>query len=259
MELAFVFILIFARVLAVVMTAPLLGNRAVGIVPKLGIAIGVSLVALPVVNSSGMDMGMVATLSWTGLVSAVFAEVVIGALLGLGVMILFVAAQMVGTIIGQMAGIQFGDQSESTGNPGTSVARLFGIVSLAVFALIGGPELLMGSVLETFSNVPLGTSLKTSAVLELLAGLLQQSFMLTIRAVAPALASLLVATWVIGMIGRTYPQMNMLQVGLSSNLVVMLLAIFLTLGGCVWLFVDDLSNAMETIQATLGNVQVQNP
>ena len=110
---------------------------------------------------------------------------------------------------------------------------------------------MIGAVLETFANVPLGTSLKTPEVLQLLTALLQQSFVLMLKAVAPALASLLVATWVIGLIGRTYPQMNMLQAGLSSNLVVMFLAVFLTLGGCVWLFVEDLGQAIDVIQSAL--------
>ena len=62
----------------------------------------------------------------------------------------------------------------------------------------------------------------------------------------------MVATISIGLIGRAYPQMNMLQVGLGSNLVVMLLAISLTLGGCVWLFVDDLGGAIQTIQNAIA-------
>ena len=58
---------------------------------------------------------------------------------------------------------------------------------------------------------------------------------------------MLIATVVIGFISRTYPQMNLLGMGLSSNLIVMFLAVFLTLGGSVWLFVDDLDHFVSMI------------
>ena len=144
------------------------------------------------------------------------------------------------------------DQLDSnTGQPTTAVSQLFAVVSLAVFAIVGGPEMIVSSVLDTFVNLPLGTTLETDSVLALLTQLLQQSFVLTLRGVGPAIASLMIATFVIGLVGRAYPQMNMLQVGLNSNLAVMLLAIFLTLGGSVWLFVEDWKQAVELIQATL--------
>ena len=129
---------------------------------------------------------------------------------------------------------------------------MFSILSLAAFALIGGPELVVTATLDTFVNLPIGSSLETSSVSALLVQLLQQSFLLTLRGVAPAVAALMISTLIIGLISRTYPQMNLLGLGLSSNLVVMLLAIFFTLGGCVWLFVDDLNQVIITIQETIA-------
>ena len=126
---------------------------------------------------------------------------------------------------------------------------------MAAFALIGGPELVITATLDTFANVPIGTSLQSATVFPLLGELLQQSFILTLRGVAPAVAALMISTLVIGLISRTYPQMNLLGLGLSSNLLVMFLAIFFTLGGCVWLFVDDLQQIMALIQDSISQPQ----
>ena len=246
MELVVTFLLVMARLMAVMMTAPLLGGRVVGRLPRAGIAVAIALIALPLVNASTVPLQPAA------IGSAILSELFIGALLGLGVSILFAAAQMVGTVVGHMAGLQMADQLDpNTGQSATAVSQLFAVVSLAVFAIIGGPEMIVSSVLDTFVNLPLGTTLETDSVLALLTQLLQQSFVLTLRGVGPAIASLMIATFVIGLVGRAYPQMNMLQVGLNSNLAVMLLAIFLTLGGSVWLFVEDWKQAVEVIQATL--------
>ncbi len=264
MTFATTFILIFARILALMVTAPIFGSRTVGLMPRIAIALAVSLLALAVTGAqspltdiesvtAAQKPQEVSTASAVNLAAALPAEIMTGALLGLGVMIIFSAAEMAGGVIGQMAGIQItGQISPGSSGPSSPVSSLFGIMSLAVFAMIGGPELLVTSVLDTFASVPPGSGIETSGLIGMLTGLLQQSFVLTLRGVGPAVVAMLISTLVIGLIGRSYPQINMLAVGLSSNMIVMFLAIFLTLGGCVWLFVDDFPQAIEFIRSAIS-------
>jgi flagellar biosynthetic protein FliR len=241
------FLIALARVTAIVMTAPVFGSRAVPLKLRIGIALLLTLTAFPLIDSSTIDVsapGQIAT--------AIFSEVIIGSLLGLGVMIMFSAAQAAGTVISQMAGIQISNTLDpQSGETASPVSQMFGVLSLAAFALVGGPELVISAMLDTFVRLPLGTNLETANVLSLLTELLQQSFILTLRGVAPAVAALMISTLVIGLISRTYPQMNLLGMGLSSNLIVMLLAVFFTLGGSVWLFVDDLDQFIAMITNSL--------
>ncbi len=242
MEAGVVFLLSFARVAALVLTAPILGSRSVPLKIRAGLACILTFTALPLINGTTVPTAP------DEIVSALLSEIIIGTILGLGVMIMFSAAQAAGTVISQMAGIQIAESLDpQTGQMASPVSQLFGMLSLAAFALIGGPELVIAALLDTFIHLPLGTSLETSNVLNLIAELLQQSFILTLRGVAPAVAALMISTLVIGLISRTYPQMNLLGLGLSSNLVIMFLAIFFTLGGCVWLFVDDLDQFIAMI------------
>ena len=175
----------------------------------------------------------------------------IGSTLGLGVLIIYSAAESVGTIIGQMAGLQVDTFSGAETSGQSTTGRLFAILSAAVFVLIGGPEMLIASVLDSFKTLPVGSPVETTNLLETCITLLHQSFLLALKAVAPAMGALMVATIVVGMLSRSLPQINILQVGLSSNLIVMLLALFLTLGGCIWLFVDDLQASIQFLQQAL--------
>lgn len=251
-----VFLFALARISAAVMTAPVLGSRTVPIRFRLVLAMLLTMASFPLIGAP--DLGLVATDVQPDYVSIFLSEVTIGAMLGFGVLIVFSAAQIAGTVIGQMAGIQIaGNFDPQSGESTSAVSQLFGILSLASFALIGGPELVITATLDTFANVPIGTSLQSSTVFPLLGELLQQSFILTLRGVAPAVAALMISTLVIGLISRTYPQMNLLGLGLSSNLLVMFLAIFFTLGGCVWLFVDDLQQIMALIQDSISHPQAQ--
>ena len=253
MELAVTFLLVTCRVTAMSMTAPLLGSRAVGRLPRLAISLAVTLVVVPLVPS--VNIADSAELG-----SAVLSELLIGALLGLGVAIMFSAAQMAGIVLGQLAGLQMADQVDpNNGHSTTPLGQLFGILSLAVFALIDGPDMVVAACLETFVGLPLGVSLKANEVIPLLTELLQQSLVLTLRGVGPGVAALLVSSWVIGLIGRAFPQVNMLPIGLNSQLVFMLLAVFLTLGGSMWLFIDDWQQTIDVINTTLLSERGQLP
>lgn len=247
MDFPLVLLLVFIRVAGVVLTAPILGNRCVPFKFRFLVAALISIAALPLAEPTATTFAQPGEIF-----SAVTSEMVIGVTLGLGVSIMFAAAQAAGAVIGQMAGIQWQSQtSEST----TPVSQLFTMLSLAAFALIGGPEIVLASLLETCVQLPLGTSLHAPDIVKLLAELLHQSFLLTLRGVGPAIAALMISTIVIGLVSRTYPQMNMLGIGLNSNQFVMFLAIFLTLGGCVWLFVDDLEGVIELIRTTMINLK----
>ena len=259
MELLFVSLLVFVRVCAVTMTAPILGSNAVAIKTRLGIAIAISLLALPLVQvPTGVFDG--GDSSNNGKLFSMFlSEATIGIAMGLGVSIMWGAAAAAGSVISQMSGMNIGDQvggETAGGDGGGPIGRLFSILSLAAFALIGGPALVMSAILDTFVHLPLGVTLAADALPVMVAELLQQSFMLTLRAVGPVVVCLLASNIVIGIISRTYPQMNLLGLGLSSNMVVMMLSVFLTVGGTVWLFVDDVQPTLQWTQDQLKEAVV---
>ena len=229
-----------------ILAAPVLGSRQIPLLFRVAGGLMISLVALPLVGIPTDTPD-----HWSGLVSAALSEAVIGSTLGLEVLIIYSAAESVGTIIGQMAGLQVDTFSGAETSGQSTTGRLFAILSAAVFVLIGGPEMLIASVLDSFKTLPVGSPVETTNLLETCITLLHQSFLLALKAVAPAMGALMVATIVVGMLSRSLPQINILQVGLSSNLIVMLLALFLTLGGCIWLFVDDLQASIQFLQQAL--------
>lgn len=243
------FLLMFVRIAAVVFTAPVLGSKAVSAKHRILIALVLSAVSFSTVPASSMTPEIRID---TNLVASLASEASIGISIGLGILIIFSAAQMAGNILGQLAGLQFFDQLDpTTGGTSSPIGQLFGLTSLATFALMNGPDLVVGSVLQTFQQLPLGTTIATEGILELVPQILQQSFILSISGVGPGIAAMLVTSITFGFVCRTFPQMNLTSMALGSNMTIMFLAIFLTLGGCIWLFVDDLGPTLEQIQSTL--------
>ena len=248
------FFLMFVRIAAMVFTAPILGSKAVSAKHRVLIALvltGVSFSSFPQSESATnipIDASIVAPLA---------SEASIGISLGLGMLIIFSAAQMAGNILGQLAGLQFFDQLDpTTGGTSSPIGQLFGLTSLATFALMNGPELVIGSLLRTFHQLPPGTSIAPAGILELLPQILQQSFILSISGIGPGIAAMLVTSITFGFVCRSYPEMNLTSLALGSNVTIMFLAIFLTLGGCIWLFVDDIGPTLDLIQsAVIGTAE----
>jgi flagellar biosynthetic protein FliR len=67
----------------------------------------------------------------------------------------------------------------------------------------------------------------------------------------PVVASLLLATLVLGFIARTVPQLNVLMLGFGLNSLVAMGVLSLTIGAAAWALQDYVEPALELIQEAL--------
>ena len=252
-------VLIGIRILTVLMTAPVLGHRVLSPWYRFGLAAMLTLMAGPVILSS-MFLGHstnIRTLSTlTEWIEAFLSEAFLGALLGFGMSLLFLAAAMGGGVIGQMAGIQlFANESEETASP---MCRLFSLISIAIFVSIGGIEMVVSGVLDSFATLPLGAAFQTSepgSLVHLLVELCRQSFLLVFRCIAPTMLAMLITTYLVGMLNRALPSLNSMGIGLTSNLAIMMISVLLTLGGTLWLIMSDWTSSGTWVQQIIENMR----
>ena len=86
---------------------------------------------------------------------------------------------------------------------------------------------------------------------ETVATLMGESFALGIRAAAPAMVALLLATLVLGLIGRTLPQLNILVLGFGVNTLVTIAALLVSVGAVAVLFQEYFDPAVKTLLSGL--------
>src|SRR5262249_1884336 len=92
-------------------------------------------------------------------------ESLIGAMLGLGVMVLLAGAQLAGQIISQMSGLSVADAfNPMLGEESPILGNLLQMTALAIFVAIGGHRLLVGALLDTYTMIPLGRAELTSSI-----------------------------------------------------------------------------------------------
>ena len=241
-----VFVLVLARIGALVMSAPLWGTRSVPFQVRILLAVSLSMLIAPS-QAHHYVLPPENLITW---MTALGAEVLLGLTLGLGVMIVFGGLQLAGQILGQMNGMALADIFDpSFENSVPVLSQLYDLLALAVFLCIGGHRQVMMALLDTFQFVPPGGATFDSGAFDTLSQIMAQSFVLGIRAAAPVMAALLLSVLVMGLISRTLPQLNVLAVGFSFNTLVMLGMLCLTLGSAVWVFQEHSDAALEALRA----------
>jgi len=243
-----IFTLVLVRVSALVMVAPIFGSSEVPtrIRGLLAVALALMIVPLELQKETSTPENVVDYLVLVG------AETLVGLTLGLGILVLFSGVQVAGQVISQMSGLQLADVF----NPGFDsdvpvFSQLLYYVAMAVFVIIGGHRKVMEALLDTFVWLPAGAGGFSRSITDAMTGLLAQSFELGVRAAAPAMVALLLATLVLGLISRTLPQLNVMNIGFGINTGVTLGTLCISLGAGAWIFADRLEGAIELLLAAL--------
>jgi flagellar biosynthetic protein FliR len=238
------FVLILTRTSGLLMTSPLLGARDVPLRIRALISFAMAVLLLPVLMASPAA-GRPATLIEAAI--ALGGELAIGAVLGLGVMILFAGLQVAGQLIGQLSGMSLGEVFDPTFDDSSHVmTQLMYYVTMATFVILGGHRRLVAALVETFAALPPGSGMPPDAA-ETLTTLLSHSFALGVRLAGPTTVALLLSIVILAIIGRTVPQLNVLLLGFSLNSLLALAVLALSLGSMVWTFQEEFDTTLEVI------------
>jgi flagellar biosynthetic protein FliR len=239
-----VFTLVLSRVSGLVMTAPIFGTTDVPMPVRALLAVALSALVMPLV----WGQSLVPPGNLVNYLVIVGAEVLVGFTLGMAINILFSGIQVAANVIGQMSGLQMAEVYDPTSDTtGPVFAQIMSYVTLAVFVLIGGHRKLLGALLDTFVWLPPGMGSLPSGLADAATSLVAQSFILAVRAAAPTMTALLLAHLVLGLIGRTMPQLNINALGFGFNSLVGMGMLALSLGAMVWMFQEQIDLLLENV------------
>jgi flagellar biosynthetic protein FliR len=178
-------------------------------------------------------------------------ETLVGVTIGVGITLLFSGLQVAGQIVNQMSGMQLADVFNPSLQENVPIfSQLLYYVALAVFVTIGGHRRVMTALLDSFVTLPAGGGAMPTDIGEMLTTLAAQSFRLGVQAAAPVMVAMLLATLVLGLISRTLPQLNVMNMGFGINAMITLCGMALSLGTMAWVFqeqVDPMLNLLVEI------------
>lgn len=250
------FVLVLARVGALIAVAPILSSQAAPLRFRGLLAVALALLVTPIFSGS-VPPDITST---PVLMTHIARETLLGLLLGFGVSLLLSGIQLTGQIISLMGGVALADVFDINTNSNASVySQMLYFLTIAMFGLLGGHRQVMGALLDTFTWLPPGQASLGDTYVDALTTLITHSFLLGIRAAAPAMAALLLATIVLGLIGRTLPQINILAVGFSVNQLLMLGVMAASVGAIAWAFPQHVGVALDQILDSVGGAAVSKP
>jgi len=214
-------ILVFIRIGAILIAAPLFGSRNVPFQLKAGLSLVLAMVIFPVAGFQEVYLTGIPSL-----VTAMMGEVLIGVIIGFTARLIFSAVQLAG----QLIGFQMGFGIVNVIDPQTStqfsiVAQFQNVMTLLIFLVLDAHYWFILAISSSFELIPPLGFCFTNSLMEAIVSLSCDMFVIAAKVAAPVIAVLLFTSVALGLIARTVPQMNIFIVGFPIKIAIGLLGV----------------------------------
>ena len=242
------YVLVLFRIAGMMIWAPLLGSAQI---PKRIKALIACVLAASIVPTLSVHVAIPQN-PWD-LALAIGGEIAFGAAIGLILSLVFVAGQWAGEVIGQQMGLNLGQTlNPQFGGGGSVVGDLYFFLALLVFLSIGGHMALIKGVFDSFSKLPLLSVSASRPVFDTIIAMFQAAMVLAMQLAAPMLITMLVVDLVLGFVGKTVPQLNIMTAGISVRVVVGMLVLIIGLSLTSSILRDELLRSITVVLRIYG-------
>ena len=211
-----------ARILALLAAAPPFNNAGlttrVRLVLGLAIAMAVSpaLPAMPAIEpASGLGLLILAQ------------QMIIGLAMGFALRLVFSAVDLAGMMISTQMGLGFATAYDpQTASQTPVVSELIGMLALLVFLSIDGHLMVLSTLVQSFTFLPVGLLAISEASWLNIANAGGIIFSAGVMLALPAVTALLITNVALGVLGRVAPQLNLIVIGFPVTILLGFIALY---------------------------------
>ena len=241
------FMLPMFRIAALLMTMPVIGTTLVPTRVRLYLALAITVVVAPALP----PMPPVNALDLSALL-LIAEQIIIGAALGLSLQLFFQAFVIAGQIVGIQMGMGFASMVDPVN--GVSVAvigQFFTMLATLLFLAMNGHLVVVETLIESFTTLPVGQALKAADMWQLI---LRLGWVLgaALVLVLPAITALLVVNIAMGVMTRAAPQLNIFSIGFPLTLVLGMGILWATLGDIINQYQPLAVDALQLLRDMVG-------
>jgi flagellar biosynthesis protein FliR len=242
--LAATFMLVFARIGAMVMLLPGLGESNIPVNIKLAIALLLTLVILPLHRDAyHVDMNSLAQL----LVLMVH-EIVIGIVLGATARVTLAALQVAGSVIAQQMGLGFVTAVDPTqGQQGLLIGNFLSLLGITLLFATDTHHLVIAALNDSYAVFSPGETMASGDVAALATRAFAAAFKIGLQLSAPFLVFGLVFNIGLGVLARLMPQMQVYFVGVPLAILAGFLIFALVISALMGTFMDYFIGVMHEL------------
>ncbi len=237
------FVLVLSRVGAMTMTLPALGELSIPSRARLMLALGLTLVMVPVVG--GLYPANVSS-SIPALAGIVLSEVVTGLAIGLLLRMVMGSVQVAGNVIATQTGLAFAQGVDPTqGVQGALVSMFLSLLAVTLIFMSDLHHLLIAGIEHSFKLFPPGKFPVAGDFATLATDTMSGMYMVGIQMSAPFIIFGLIVYGAAGVVARMMPQLQIFFLVTPLNILAGFVILGLTLSTMMMWFLDEFTSKVQ--------------
>ena len=209
------FMLILSRVAGIFAALPVFGGRRLPISIKVITVLMITLVCFPTLSITPPEIPPDAF----SLALLALSELMVGLTLAFITQIIFAAVEFSGQIIGMQMGFTIASIIDpSQGNQTQIMSVIQTLFATLMFLSLNIHHLFIRAIIDSFKAIPLGGWHLNGELLHFLVQRTADIFVIGIRLAAPVMVALLLTTVALGVMARSFPQMNVFMISMPLNI-----------------------------------------
>ncbi len=241
-EIAFAFMLVFARVGAMLMVLPILGETSFPMRLRLVFALALTLILYPALSPAlpPIPGGVFA------MIELMVMELALGIAIGLVVRLLMSALQVAGTAIAFQTGLAFAQNVDpSQGVQSAIFASFLSMTAITVIFVTDLHHLLLVAIVDSYTMFKPGDVIPFGDFAEVATRTIANSFRVAIQIAAPFLAFGLLFYLGVGVLARLMPQIQIFFVIMPLNIFLGFALFALLISVLVKVFLEHFENIVR--------------
>jgi flagellar biosynthetic protein FliR len=235
------YVLTFARVGAMIMLMPVIGDAGVPPRVRLAFALAVSAALMPVVAAQYPN----AAPPPLGLASLIAREVTAGVLIGTMARLVMSALDTAGFLIANQTGLAFAQTFDpGQGVQGAIISTFLSLIGALLVFESGLHHLAIGAIARSYELIPPAGAIPTGDMAELALRLVSGAFALGLQLAAPFILFGFLIYVALGVISRLMPQLQSFFLAMPINILVGFVLLTLLLGVMMSTFLDFFGREM---------------
>jgi flagellar biosynthetic protein FliR len=242
--LAAAFMLVFARIGAMVMLLPGFGEANIPVRVRLAIALALTLIILPL-HRNAYTVSMT---SMAPLLVLMVHEIIIGVVLGATARVTLSALAVAGSVIAQQLGLGFVTTVDPTqGQQGALLSNFLTLLGITLLFATDMHHLVIAALSESYRVFSPGELLSSGDVAALATRAFATAFKIGIQLSAPFIVFGLVFNLGLGVLARLMPQMQVYFVGVPLSILAGFLILAAILGTMMGTYLDYFGGVLHDL------------
>ncbi|PKQ04250.1 MAG: flagellar type III secretion system protein FliR [Alphaproteobacteria bacterium HGW-Alphaproteobacteria-12] len=241
-QTAFIFLLVFSRLAAMIMLMPALGEASIPSQVRLLLALVLSFVMMPLVAERyGAIPDTVPALAFM-----VVSEIAVGLFIGAAARIIMSALHVAGNIVAMQMSLAFAQSVDPTqGQQGVLIGNFLSLLAVTLIFVTDLDHLLIAAMRDSYEIFKPGEMIPVGDFSQMAVKMVSGAFQLGVQLAAPFLVFGLVFYLGIGILSRLMPQIQIFFIAMPANIAAGFLLLLFLLGALMTWFLQGFEQSIS--------------